>query len=207
MTVGWAIRGWVTPEMAGLNIEQTKDDWHFLFGTMVEETYHRLQLQLFPTPSGVPATEFSDLVAVSTGDARYDRLFEILAYTVAEGAANYVRGPFAAADLEDKVQAGAELMDRFVDKVIDQGDLESADALLNEGLKGNGPLYGLGWHLAGLVAERDGCQAMGELQQKGPVFFFQRGASLSTEKGKLLLSPAVTAAVDSLEIFLNRASR
>jgi len=207
MTVGWAIRGWVTPEMAGLNIEQTKDDWYFLFGTMVEETYHRLQLQLFPTPSGVPATEFSDLVAVSTGDARYDRLFEILAYTVAEGAANHVRGPFAAADLEDKVQAGAELMDRFVDKVIDQGDIESADALLNEGLKGNGPLYGLGWHLAGLVAERDGSQAMGELQQKGPVFFFQRGASLSTEKGKLLLSPAVTAAVDSLEIFLNRASR
>ena len=98
-------------------------------------------------------------------------------------------------------------MDRFVDKVIGQGDLESADALLNEGLKGNGPLYGLGWHLAGLVAERDGSQAMGELQQMGPVFFFQRGASLSTEKGKLLLSPAVTAAVDSLEIFLNRASR
>ncbi|MCK4774588.1 MAG: hypothetical protein KAT30_07370, partial [Candidatus Krumholzibacteria bacterium] len=31
-TVGWAIRGWATPSMAGLNVEQVKDDWDHLFG-------------------------------------------------------------------------------------------------------------------------------------------------------------------------------
>jgi hypothetical protein len=110
MTVGWAIRGWATPEMAGLNIEQVKDDWHYLFGTMIEETYHRLQLELFPSMTGTPARDFSDLVAIETGDARYDRLFEIVTYTVAEGSANLVRGPYAATDLETKAPVGAELM-------------------------------------------------------------------------------------------------
>jgi hypothetical protein len=202
-TVGWAIRGWATPEMAGLNVEQVKDDWHFLYGTLVEETYHRLQLELFPSTTGGttggPAREFSDLVAIDTGDARYDRLFEIVTYTVAEGAANLVRGPFTTSDLEEKVPAGAELMARFVHQIVREGDLESADALINEGLKGNGPLYGLGWKLAGLIAEHEGTQAVGEYQQKGPVSFFLRGAVLSAAAGEPLLAPEVTAAVDSLE--------
>ena len=34
-----------------------------------------------------------------------------------------------------------------------------ADALINEGLAGNGPLYGLGWKLARLIAEHEGAQA------------------------------------------------
>ncbi len=207
MTVGWAIRGWVTPEMAGLNIEQTKDDWHFLFGTMVEETYHRLQLELFPTPTGAPARDFDELVGIDTGDLRYDRLFEIVTYTIAEGAANKVRGPFAATDLEAKAPAGAELMARFVRQVVSEGDLEAADALINEGLKGNGPLYGLGWKLADLIAEREGSQAVGKLQQQGPVAFFLHGASLSAETGKPLLGPEVTAAVDSLKLRLEHLSR
>jgi hypothetical protein len=207
MTVGWAIRGWVTPEMAGLNIEQTKDDWHFLFGTMVEETYHRLQLELFPTPTGAPARDFDELVGIDTGDLRYDRLFEIVTYTIAEGVANKVRGPFAATDLEAKAPAGAELMARFVHQVVSEGDLEAADALINEGLKGNGPLYGLGWKLADLIAEREGSQAVGKLQQQGPVAFFLHGASLSAETGKPLLGLEVTAAVDSLKLRLENLSR
>jgi hypothetical protein len=207
MTVGWAIRGWVTPDMAGLNIEQTKDDWPFLFGTMVEETYHRLQLELFPSPSGVRAQDFSELVEIDTGDARYDRLFEIVTYTVAEGAANRVRGPFAATDLEEKVPAGAELMARFVRQVVNEGDLDAADALINEGLKGNGPLYGLGWKLAGVIAEREGTQAVGTWQQQGPVAFFLHGANLSAEEGNPFISPEVTAAVDSLKMRLGNLSR
>jgi hypothetical protein len=207
MTVGWAIRGWATPEMAGLNLEQVKDDWHFLFGTMIEETYHRMQLELFPPTTTVPARGFDELVAIETGDGRYDRLFEIVTYTVAEGAANVVRGSSAAPDLEDKVPAGSELMARFVRQVVGQGDLESADALINEGLKGNGPLYGLGWKLARLIAEYDGRQAVGELQQKGPVLFFLRGASLAVETGKPLLDPEVIAAVEKLRNRLENPAR
>jgi hypothetical protein len=200
MTVGWAIRGWATPEMTGLDIEQVKDNWPFLYGTMIEETYHRLQLVLFPPSAGTAAREFSDLVAIETGDARYDRLFEIVTYTVAEGAANLVRGPFAAADLEEKAPAGAVLMERFVRQVVAGGDLESAQALINEGLKGNGPLYGLGWKLAISIAARAGKQAVGAFQQRGPVAFFLQGARLAAAQGEPLLAPEVMAAVDSLDV-------
>jgi hypothetical protein len=203
-TVGWAIRGWATPEMAGLNLEQVKNDWHHLFGTLVEETYHRLQLQLCPTTTGEPAREFSDLVAVETGKPGYDRLYEIITYTVLEGAANLARGQFADTDLADKAPVGAEIMARFVDQVVEQGDLESADALISEGLKGNGPLYGLGWKLASLIAERDGKRAVGDYQKQGPVHFFRYGAALAADKGEPLLTPEVMAAVDTLEKYLTR---
>jgi len=203
-TVGWAIRGWATPDMAGLNVEQVKDDWHYLLGTLIEETYHRLQLELFPTATGVPATGFSALVAIETGDDRYDRLYEIVTYTVAEGVANLVRGSFANVNLAEQAGAGAELMARFVNQVLEKGDLASADALINEGLKGNGPLYGLGWKLAGVIAERDGNQAIGEYQQQGPVFFFLHGAKVSRESGEPLLSPEVVTAVNNLADHLAR---
>jgi len=199
MTVGWAIRGWATPEMAGLNIEQAKDDWPALMGTLIEETYHRLQLELFPSPTGSPAGEFSDLVLIETGDERYDRLFEILFYTVAEGAANRVRGPLAATDLPDKVPAGAELMSRFVAMVVEEGDLDSADALISEGLKGNGPLYGLGWKLASLIEDADGKRQVGILQARGAVAFFLRGASIAESRGETILASDVIAAIETLD--------
>jgi hypothetical protein len=203
-TVGWAIRGWVTPKMAGLNLEQVKDDWGLLFGTLVEETYHRLQLELCPTTTGKPAREFSDLVTIKTGDDRYNRLYEIITYTVLEGAANLVRGEFASTDLADKAPAGAELMARFVNQVVEQGDLDSADALISEGLQGNGPLYGLGWKLATVIAERNGKRAIGEYQKVGPVRFFQHGATLAADNGEPLLTPEVMAAVNTLEEHLTR---
>ena len=199
LTVGWAIRGWATPQMAGLNIEQVKDDWDYLLGTLTEETYHRLQLELMPSAAGAKAREFSDLTTIDTGDSRYDRLYEIITYTVAEGAANLVRGRFASADLGDKAPAGAELMDRFIRQVVIDGDLESADALINEGLQGNGPLYGLGLRLAAAIASHDGTRAVGEMQARGPVAFALRGAELTTDSGESLLTPEVVAALETLD--------
>ena len=46
----------------GLNVEQVKDDWPFLFGTMVEETYHRLQIELFPALQDSPVRLLSSTV-------------------------------------------------------------------------------------------------------------------------------------------------
>jgi hypothetical protein len=90
-------------------------------------------------------------------------------------------------------------MARFVRRVVAEGDLESADTLINEGLQGNGPLYGLGWKLASLIAEHDGARAVGEYQQRGPVGFFLRGAELAAAAGDPLLAPEVIAAVGELE--------
>lgn len=204
LTAGWAIRGWATPQMAGINLEQIKDNWSFLFGTLIEETYHRLQIELFPCPTGGPAREFDDLVAIETGDPRYDRLYEIVTYTVAEGAANLARGEFAAPDLVEKAPAGAELLTRFVREVVEGNDPAKAEALINDGLQGNGPLYGLGWKLASLIAERDGARAVGELQREGPVRFCLRGASVAAEMGQPLLAPAVVTALETLEEHTSR---
>lgn len=197
-TVGWAIRGWATPDMVGLNLEHVKDDWSFLLGTMVEEVYHRLQLQLIPTPSGSPATEFSHLMAADTGDPRYDRLYECIAYTVAEGAANRVRGPLASVDLSQKVSSGSELFAKFVEDVVRRGNLDAADALISEGLQGNGPLYGLGWKLAALIEEQDGPEAVGALQTLGPVQFFRHGLEIAAERRETLLPPEAAKAVIEL---------
>ena len=90
-------------------------------------------------------------------------------------------------------------MFRFVDQVVDGGDLEVADALISEGLQGNGPLYGLGWKLARMIAEREGTVAVGEHQQQGPVPFFLRGARLAVESGEPLLAPEVVAVVEILQ--------
>ena len=152
-----------------------------------------------PSAAGAKAREFSDLTTIDTGDSRYDRLYEIITYTVAEGAANLVRGRFASADLGDKAPAGAELMDRFIRQVVVDGDLESADALINEGLQGNGPLYGLGLRLAAAIASHDGTRAVGEMQARGPVAFALRGAELTTDSGESLLTPEVVAALETLD--------
>jgi len=198
-TVGWAIRGWATPSMVGLNVEQVKDDWDLLFGTLVEETYHRLQLELCPTASGEVARDFDDLVRVDTGDARYDRLYEIITYTVLEGAANRVRGPFADPELPEKASENAELLARFVDQVVARDDPDAADALISEGLRGNGPLYGLGWALASLIEQHDGPRSVAGYQARGPVPFFRRGSALARDAGHLVLADEVITAVDTLD--------
>lgn len=203
-TVGWAIQGWATPEMAGLNVEQVKDDLDRLFGTLAEETYHRLQLQFCATPGGAPAREFTDLVTIDTGQARYDRLYEILTYTMLEGCANLARGRFASPDLAEQTPAGVELLARFVDEVVAQGQAENADALISQGLKGNGPLYGLGWTLASLIADRDGPQAVAAYQERGAVAFFGRAAEVSRENSRPLLPEDVVAAIDALDAHLRR---
>ena len=77
--------------------------------------------------------------------------------------------------------------------------MEAADILTNEGLQGNGPLYGLGWKLASVIAEHEGPQAIGTHQQQGPVHFFIHGAGLAAGQGEQLVSPDVILTLKTLE--------
>ncbi len=197
-TVGWAIRGWATPDMVGLNIEQPKDDWDHMLGTLIEETYHRLQIELCPAAGGGTATDFSDLTSVDTGDERYDALYAMITYSMLEGVANLVRGPFASDDLPGKVEPGSELMSRFVDEVIEQWGVEDVDAFISEGLRNNGPLYGLGWKLASLIEEKSGKQAVVKYQGMGAVPFFLEGAKIAEDNGDPILANKVIAAITIL---------
>ena len=105
----------------------------------------------------------------------------------------------AAPDLPEKAPAGSEIIAKFVSQVIGNGDLELADALINEGLQGNGPLYGLGWGIASVIAEHEGPQAIGIHQQQGPVHFFIHGAEFAAGNGEQLVSPDVILTLKTLE--------
>jgi len=206
LTVSWGIRGWATSSMAGLSAEHVKDDWDLLLGTLTEETYHRLQLQLLPTATGQPAGGFEDLTALELGDARYEKLHEILVYTVAEGAANRVRGPWADPTLTDGAPLGAALLARFVTEVVRGGDVENADALMGEGLRSNGPLYGLGWQLAGKIEASEGPRAVGEWQRRGAEAFVLRANALATEAGEPILAADLVAAIQELQEQMDAAT-
>ncbi|MFO7607623.1 MAG: hypothetical protein R6X35_00310 [Candidatus Krumholzibacteriia bacterium] len=195
LTVGWGIRGWATPAMGGLNLEHVKDDWDLLLGTLTEETFHRLQLVLVPTRDGGRAGSYEELATADTGDPALDKLHELLAYTVLEGTANLARGDLVADQVKDGAAAGAALLQRFVAEVVAAGDVDAADGLIDEGLRGNGPLYGLGWHLARELAAAEGPRAVGARLRQGPVAFVVAAAAADRER---LLGPAVLAAVRAL---------
>jgi hypothetical protein len=184
LTVGWAIRGWATPAMVGVNVEQVKDDWDLLLGTLTEEIFHRIQLQIVPTPVGGRATEFSDLVVADTGDAGLDAFHELIAYTVLEGSATLVRQAFGAVDLAADAEAGFGLVERFVERVVDGGDHDAADAMIDEGLRGNGPLYACGLALARAVAAAEGPRAVGRWLAAGPAQFLLRAVEAMEASGR-----------------------
>lgn len=197
LTVGCLIRGWATAAMSGLNVEQVKDDWPRLRRTMTEEVYHRVQLKLMPSASGVPAHDFEDLV-VAVPDEGLSKLYELLVYTVAEGTANLAATPAPGVDDAESARAGRELLDRFVAAVVRGGRVEEADALLGEGLSSNGPLYSLGYRMAQVVERHDGTAGVGGLLRQGPVTFVLRAIALADGDGVTLVSDDAARAVREL---------
>jgi hypothetical protein len=165
---------------------------------MTEEVYHRVQMRMAPTRSGEPAHDFEDL-ALELDDPGLSKLYEALLYTVLEGTANLVATPATGVDDEQQVRAGAELLNRFVDEVVKQGRIDNADALINQGLKNNGPLYALGYRLAAIVERHDGPAAIGTLLQQGPVAFTRRALELAARDGSTPVGSDTVAAVARLE--------
>ena len=197
LTVGCLIRGWATFEMSGLNIEQVKDRWPRLLRTMTEEVYHRVQLKMVPTESGEPARDFDDL-AMEFDDPGLSKFYQALLYTVLEGSANLVAGPYPGVADEQRARDGLELLERFVDEVVGQDQTENADALINQGLKNNGPMYALGYQMSVIVERHDGAVAIGTLLQRGPVAFAQRAIELAAKDGVELVGAGTRASVARL---------
>ncbi|MFO7653557.1 MAG: hypothetical protein R6X25_07010 [Candidatus Krumholzibacteriia bacterium] len=201
LTVGWGIRGWATTRLGGLNIEHVKDDWDLLLGTLTEETFHRLQLQVVPTWDGSTAQTYEELAVADTGDPALDKFHELLLYTVLEGTANLARGDLVPSRVRSSAQAGAALVDSFVNVVVDGGDVDAADELIAAGLRNNGPLYGLGWSLASQLAAAEGPQAVGRYLRRGPVAFVEAAARY--DHGRFL-KPRVLESVQELRAAAGR---
>ncbi len=93
---------------------------------MTHETYHRLQLQMCGTANGWQVMTFEDLAAADLGDARFDRLYEAVAYTALEGSASLVGGTGSSSTPGER----ARVMKDFVRQVVDEGDCGAAGPLL-----------------------------------------------------------------------------
>jgi hypothetical protein len=152
-----------------------------------------------PNSLGPRGSAFEELAATDLGDQRFERLYEILAYTVLEGAATLVREAQVGEDLDARVADGVALLSRFVESVVDSARTDLADELLGEGLRSNGPLYSLGRDLAGAVALREGPRAVGTLLTRGPIAFVLRAQALTDSRAASKLSGRVMTAIRSLE--------
>ncbi len=194
LTVEPWIRGWATAYTAGMNLEFFKDDWESLLGTMSHETYHRLQLRMCGTASGKKPETFEDLASADLGDERYDRLYEAVSYTALEGTASVVGRTGSKATPAE----GADLLGTFVKKVIQGRDPKAADAIINEGLKSNGPLYALGIYCTHLVEQKFSRREVGRLLSQNPCLLIVRAAEEDAKKAEPLLDAETREALMAL---------
>lgn len=198
--VGWGIRGWATEASGGLNIEHVKDDVAHLLETLVHETYHRLQAHVALAHRAIDTIGFERITSYPFEQATDARLYRALAYVMLEGSATYVAaatGPSAVnvAAWDHDVAPGIDLIDRIFALPSDADD-EALDSLLNEGLRSNGPFYGLGARLsANLVADR-GPQALGVALTRGAPAFVLWG--LGCGDSPLTLSSPVLEHIERL---------
>jgi hypothetical protein len=206
LTIGCLIRGWTTSRMAGLNFEQVKDDWDHLVRTMTEEVFHRAQLTLVPSCGDDESGRLDDL-ELELGSPALDTLYQAALYTVLEGSANLVAGPAEGVDDPEKAREGRDLLERLVTGLATPGGVEAADTLIGQGLRGNGPLYALGYRLATTVADADGARAVGALLQRGPVALLARAAELEAGSTEKLLGPAFLAHLAELQKAVEHARR
>lgn len=175
-TVGWGIAGWATPGTAGINIEHYKDDYARLLVTLTHETFHRFQLRICPANPTVEgkARSFEDLTRFPFPDERDRKFYEVISYIFLEGTATFIAPSHPPEDLEASVNRGVELLHKAFDAVYQEGDLERADSLVNEGLRSNGPFYWLGAFMAEKIVEKQGRESLGQaLMEGGPGFFLR----------------------------------
>jgi hypothetical protein len=131
----------------------------------------------------------------------------MLAYMVFEGTAAYIADPVLSPTERPLVIYGADLIERFVSEVIDLCHVHSADAIVTEGWGKDGPLRALGRHMAGVLAENDGPQAISEWLQRGPVAFVERVSEIESGSGADVLDPRVMSALHALSIRIQLGPR
>ncbi|MGC9529119.1 MAG: DUF5700 domain-containing putative Zn-dependent protease [Candidatus Bipolaricaulaceae bacterium] len=173
-TVGWGIAGWATLRTCGVNLEHFKDNYQQLFTSLSHELFHRLQLQVCPRHPGGGGDGFAVLVQWPLADAADRKLYEALAYIFLEGTATFVAPPHPPQDQAASARHGATLLQQCYQALYEQGDLEAAESLINEGLRSNGPFYWLGAQLAAELVASAGDGALGEALTAGPLHFFLR---------------------------------
>ena len=173
-TFGYAIRGWATDDMFGVNIENIKDDYDKLISTIAHELFHRLQTKLCSTEGN---QTFADLVNGHFDDEKDNKFYEILSYIMVEGTGEYITHQFIAnkGTLKVKAKQGLELLDEVYRLIYVEEEMEKAEKLLNQGLKSNGVFYSLGEYITECLIEEKEKSYLGEILSKGVNAFFLEG--------------------------------
>jgi hypothetical protein len=203
-TIGWGIAGWATAAVAGMNIEHFKDDYPRLLTTLTHELFHQLQLHICPLDpelEGKP-NEIEDLAAFPFADERDRKFYEILTYLVLEGTATHVAPSHEPKDKAAHIDHGMELLRQSYTALYKDTDLEKAEAILNQGLKSNGPFYWLGCHMTAQIVNREGRVAVGKWLSTGSPAFLKHYLGLEVRTNRYP-GEAVAAKIAALEKEMN----
>jgi hypothetical protein len=166
--------------MGGLNIEHVKDDWDLLVPTLVHETYHRLQTKIAFANPEIDEEGFDRITSLPASVSVNRPLYQALAYIMLEGSATYVASVEPSPAWEADAESGIELLEKLCALDDSEEARETGDALLNEGLKSNGPFYGFGALLAYAIVSHGSPSDLGSSLTQGGPFFVQRGLRLAT---------------------------
>ena len=179
---------WATPAMSGANVAYIKGGWEELVRRISAGVFRRQLLNQLPGRDGDNPHGMNDLISAGLDDERFQGFYELIAYAVLEGTVDYVSNPSASIDQTTTFIAGAELIDDFVVEVIKKSQVESAVTIFERGRGPGGSLSALGRHMARVVAERDGSEAVTVLLEQGIVTFFQRALEIESDNGSGTIS-------------------
>ncbi|WP_456440450.1 DUF5700 domain-containing putative Zn-dependent protease [Caldithrix abyssi] len=183
--VNFGIRSWATSSSLGTNLIQFKDHYPLMLRTIAHESFHRLQLQICPVPSSrkkKKTREFEDLVASDFPEEADRKFYQALSYIMLEGTATYVGGVDSSWVPPAKIRAGRALLEEVVTALYQEKDFDRYEALINQGLKSNGPFYALGYAMSQAIAARYGSEKLGRLLQQGSLAFFNEYLQVLSEQ-------------------------
>lgn len=176
LTFGFAIRGWATDDMFGVNIENIKYKYPKLISIIAHELLHRLQTRIC-TSEGNKKT-FAELVSGNMEDEKDNKFYEILSYIMLEGTGEFIRHQFdaeKAKNLKENTIEGLALLKEVYRAIYMEKELEKADQMLNQGLKSNEVFYSLGEYITKGLIESNNKRYLGEILKEGVLAFFLEG--------------------------------
>jgi hypothetical protein len=203
--VNWGIRSWATEKGLGTNIVQFKDDYPAMFRSLTHETFHRLQLRICPVDTAHLAgmnTGFDDLVYYDFPSTEDREFYEAITYIMLEGSATFAGGVDSTWNKMRQMQTGMTLLDQLYTAIYVNDDIGKSEELLNQGLKSNGPFYGLGYYMSEEIVKHSGKEELGKLLQKGSPAFFQYYQNISPKliTAKASFDDKIMTKIDKLAV-------
>jgi hypothetical protein len=187
--VNWGIRSWATANTLGTNIVQFKDHFDLLLETISHETFHRIQLELCPRDSAHKEPDkkaFEDILSYPFANGKDAKFYEVLSYIFLEGTASYIGGSDTFGKMDDNVRTGRDLLYEIYTEIYMNNNTEAVEALLNKGLRSNGPFYALGCKITEQLVLHSEPEAIRNLLLNGTLNFFRAYFQLDSEAGVLL---------------------